>query len=117
MHECKVPRDVHAMGPVAHAGRSDFACVLRGTTIVFTRQLASSPILAFDTAVGGQPVEIAPQPGSMRFGGQIGDQTIVWEDLAPSNAASSIVAHDRTTGATTVLSPSSPAFAQNPGIS
>src|SRR5260370_13642574 len=53
----------------------------------------------------------------MRFGGQIGDKTIVGEDLAPINPASSIVAHDRTTGATTVLSPSSPAFAQNPGIS
>lgn len=52
----------------------------------------------------------------MRFGGHIGEKTIVWEEIT-SNTAASIVAYDRTTNGTTVLSPSSPPINQNPGIS
>jgi len=105
-----------AMVPPGY-GSLDFLSDVRGTTIVFTRSGSSSPIFAFDIAAGGQPVEIAPQPGSFRSGAQIGDQTIVWQDFATSSSSSSIVAYDRTTGATTVVSASPPELNQNPGIS
>jgi hypothetical protein len=106
------------MVPVANDGSADFLCDVRRTTIVFTRSLSSARILEFDVGAGGQPVEIVPTTGSpMRFGAQIGDQAIIWEDFVPATTASAIVAYDRTNARTTVLSPSSPPVNQNPGIS
>jgi hypothetical protein len=98
-------------------GVADFLCDVRGTTIVFIRDFTNAGVFTFDTA-SSTLTEIDPTPGSMRFGPQIGDQTIVWQDFGTSSTSSYIVAYDRTTGATTVLSPSSTSVInQNPGIS
>lgn len=98
-------------------GSIDFLCDVRGTTIVFTRSSGEADVFTFDTA-SSTLTELDPTPGSARYAGQIGDQTIVWEDLSSFPNSASIVAYDQTSSATTVLSPSSTsAVNQNPGIS
>jgi hypothetical protein len=118
---------VDATVPIANDGSLDFLSDVRGTTIVFARSGSQARIFAFDTAVGGQPIEIAPlAPGALfpeRFSAAIGDQTIAWQEV--SNApfgggccAATIVAYDRHTGTTSVVPPTSgPGFNENPTIS
>jgi len=105
----------HTDNAVPPAPTLDFLCDVRGTTIVFTRVSSEDDIFSFDTG-SSTLTETDPTAGSMRFGPQIGDQTIVWTDFT-ANTSSSIVAYDRTTRATTVLSTSSPAIDQELGIS
>jgi hypothetical protein len=97
-------------------GSVDFLCDVRGTTIVFTRSASQAIIITFDIAAVVLS-EIDPTPNSMRFGGQISDQTIVWADFSGSPATSTMLTFDRTTSFTSVISPSPPAINQNPGIS
>jgi hypothetical protein len=107
-------------GVPAAPGALDFLCDVRGTTIIFTRDGSNASILTFDTA-SSTLTEIAPQPNATRFGGQISDQTIAWQDFcvpACSTTSAAIVAYDRTSGTTTAISPTSaPVINQNPGIS
>lgn len=96
-----------------------FLCHVRGTMITFTRDSSEADIFSFDTALSTL-TELDPTPGSMRFEAAIGDQTIAWQDFcvpACSATSSAIVAYDRTTLATTVISASPPAINQNPAIS
>jgi hypothetical protein len=77
---------------VPFAANEDFLCDVRGTTIVFTRSIFNAGIFAFDTSIGGQPVEIAPTTAThFRFVGQIGDQTIAWEDFVPNSAINAAI--------------------------
>ena len=103
--------------PSAFDGSQDIACDARRTAVVFTRSGADASIFAFDTASAGL-TEFDPTSGSQRFGVQIGDQTIVWQDSSSTTQASSIMAFDRTSATTTVISPAAaPPINQNAGIS
>ena len=102
--------------PLPNGGLVDFLCDVRGTTIVFTRDGIEADIFSFDTG-SSTLTSFFPQPNSLRFSGQIGDQTIAWQEFTTSLLASTIVAYDRASGTTTIISPASPPVGQYPAIS
>lgn len=85
----------------------DFLSDIYGSTIVYTHVASNKfAINAYDTAAASQPpVELDPQPGSLREKPAIGGQTVAWIDygLDNDNYHSEIVVYDLTTSSATRL--------------
>jgi len=106
VHYFNLVTGLDATVPPGPALTDDFLCDVRGSTVAFTRIFANGneSILTFDTANASAPVSISPLPSAADDEPAIGDQAIIWQDFAPSFAASTIVAYNRATGATQPLS-------------
>ena len=78
-------------------GGLGFLSDVSGSTIVYTHQTsAGRSIFMFDTATAGAPVELDPQPGSLRERPAIGNRTVVWVDFGfhGSTAPPELVVYD-----------------------
>lgn len=94
---------------IPNGGHRDELSDVSGTMIVFRRIYTSGststrPIMAFDAATGGSPVELDPQPGVRRSSAAIGGRTVAWVQFHPdSNVSAEIVVYDLDTGVATPL--------------
>jgi hypothetical protein len=105
VHYFNLVTGLDAAVPPGPALTNDFLCDVHGSTIAFTRNAANdSQIYTFDVSAGGQPAPVSFLAGTQRQEPAIGDQSIVWQDFAPSFTTSKIVAYNRATGITQDLS-------------
>jgi hypothetical protein len=105
VHYFNLVTGLDAAIPPGPALTHDFLCDVRGSTIAFTRNAATdSQIYTFDVSAGGQPAIVSFLAGTQRQEPAIGDQSVIWQDFAPSFATSKIVAYNRATGITQDLS-------------
>jgi hypothetical protein len=81
----------------------DFLSDVSGTSILFTRASASASGIYTYVEGAASATEVDPTPGAFRHGGQIGSNTIAWQELASSGAGWNIYAYDIPSATATAL--------------
>jgi hypothetical protein len=85
-------------------GGQDLLSGISDTTVVYMHSTANGQsIYRYDIGSGNAPVELDPQPGTIRESPAIGNRTAAWVDYTADPAHPQIVAYNLDTGVATTL--------------